>query len=183
MKGIIFNLTGEIVSREHGEDVWRELLDAAGLDGDYSALDTYPDGQLVELVDAAASKLAIPADDVVRWIGRSAMPIFAQRYPEFFEPHTTTRSFLQTLNEVIHPKVRVLFPGAVVPWIDFDTSSHEALILGYDSPRKMCAFAEGLIEGAGDHYGEGVSITQQSCMKLGDPKCLLQVSFESSERA
>ena len=110
-------------------------------------------------------------------------PIFAERFPEFFESHTNTQSFLLTLNDVIHPKVRVVFPGAVVPWIDFDESSPDVLAMGYDSPRKMCAFAEGLIQGASDHYGEHVSITQETCMNRGDPKCRLQASFASGAPA
>jgi Haem-NO-binding len=180
MKGIIFNLVEEIVSREHGKAAWDDLLDGAGLDGAYTPLGSYPDAHLVALVDVASSKFAIPADDVVRWIGRSSLPIFAERYPDFFASHATTRSFLLTLNDIIHPQVRTLFPDAVVPWFDFDTPSPDVLTMGYDSPRRMCAFAEGLIEGAADHFGEDVSLSQLTCMKEGDPKCLLQISFASS---
>ena len=30
MKGIIFNLLQDVVSQHHGEDVWDDLIDAAG---------------------------------------------------------------------------------------------------------------------------------------------------------
>jgi hypothetical protein len=177
MKGIVFNLLEEIVSREYGEDAWDALLDAAGLDGAYTSLGSYSDSDLMGLVMAASTTLGVSADEIVRWFGRSALPLFADRYPQFFEPHDSTRSFVLTLNRVIHPEVRKLYPGAEVPVFDFNTSSDEKLVMGYSSPRKMCAFAEGLIEGAASHYGEEAVIDQPKCMVRGDDKCVLEISF------
>ena len=57
MKGIIFNVAEATVSDEFGEDAWDDLLDAAGLDGAYTALGDYPVEQLVALVTAASDKL------------------------------------------------------------------------------------------------------------------------------
>jgi hypothetical protein len=177
MKGIVFNLLEEIVSRDYGEDVWDALLEAAGLEGAYTSLGSYSDDDLMRLVGAGSSALNTPPDEIVRWFGRSALPLFADRYPQFFEPHASTRSFILTLNQVIHPEVRKLYPGADVPVFDFDTSSDEVLAMGYSSPRKMCAFAEGLIEGAASHYGEEAQIKQPKCMVRGDKKCVLEISF------
>ena len=177
MKGIVFNLLEEVVSRDHGEDVWDTLLESAELDGAYTSLGSYPDGDLIKLVGAASSALALSADEIVRWFGRSALPLFADRYPKFFEPHASTRAFVLTLNSIIHPEVRKLYPGADVPEFDYDTSSDEVLVMGYRSARKMCAFAEGLIEGAASHYGEVALIKQPTCMTRGDEKCVLEISF------
>ena len=82
----------------------------------------------------------------------------------------TILCFLLTLNEVIHPEVRKLFPGAYAPEFDFRVSSPEVLELGYVSFRDMCAFAEGLIEGSANHYGETVAISQISAPSLA--RCL-----------
>ena len=177
MKGIVFNLLEEVVSREYGEDTWDSLLESAQLDGAYTSLGSYSDGDLLRLVAAASSALDVPGPEVVRWFGRSALPLLADRYPEFFEPHSSTRSFVLTLNNLIHPEVRKLYPGADVPVFDFDTSSDDVLVLGYASARKMCAFAEGLIEGAAAHYRERALIRQPKCMLRGDEKCILEISF------
>ncbi len=56
MKGIIFNLVEEVVRNRYGEDTWDELLDAAGLDGAYTSLGSYPDEELLRLVAAAAHR-------------------------------------------------------------------------------------------------------------------------------
>jgi hypothetical protein len=175
MKGIVFNLLEELVTRDHGEDAWDDLLDAAGLDGAYTSLGSYPDAELGALVGAASAALNLPQDEVVRWFGRSAMPLFAASHPHFFAGHDRTRSFLLTLNDMIHPEVRKLYPGSDVPDFEYDLSSDELLVMRYRSARRMCVFAEGLIEGAAAHFGERAAIEQPRCMHRGDEQCVLEV--------
>jgi len=177
LKGIVFNLLERLVVSEHGETTWESLLDASGLDGVYTSLGSYPDDDLFKLVAAASEELAAPADDIVRWFGRGAMPLFAERYAHLFSPHADARSFVLTLNDIIHPEVRKLYPGAIVPEFDFDASRPHALSMDYYSPRKLCAFAEGLLLGAGDHYSETVAIEQPRCMNRGDKTCHLEITF------
>jgi hypothetical protein len=177
MKGVVFNLLEETVTRDYGEDAWDDLLDAAGLEGAYTSLGGYPDGDLIALVGAASSALGLPPDDVVRWFGRSALPLLAAGHSDFFAAHDSVRPFILTLNDIIHPEVRKLYPGADVPVFDFDATSDDVLVMGYFSSRQLCAFAEGLIEGAADHYRQTVSIEQPQCMKRGDAKCVLEMSF------
>jgi len=177
MKGIVFNLLEQTVVDAHGEPTWEALLDATGLDGVYTSLGSYPDEDLFSLVTAASEALDTPANDVVRWFGRNAMSLFAERYPHLFTEHSETRSFVLTLNDIIHPEVRKLYPGAVVPEFAFDATDPDALSMDYYSPRKLCAFAEGLLLGAADHYGETIEIEQPRCMNRGDPQCRLEIAF------
>ena len=177
MKGIVFNLLEEVVRGQLGEGTWDDLLSAAGDDGIYTSLGNYPDARLVALVMAASRALNKSPDHVVRWFAREALPLLAAKYPQFFQPHTSARPFLLTLNDIIHPEVRKLYPGADVPEFDFDTTDPEMLVMGYRSARKLCTFAEGLIEGAATHYGEHASIHQSQCMLRGDPKCVLHVKL------
>ena len=149
MKGVVFDLLEQAVVRHHGEDVWDDLLSGAGLIGAYTSLGSYPDDDLHRLVDQAAATLGMSPQDVIRWFGREALPALAVSYPEFFTGHATTRSFLLTLNDIIHPEVRKLYPGADVPWFEFTGTAKGDLVLGYASRRRLCAFAEGLIQEIG----------------------------------
>ncbi len=176
MKGIIFNLLEQVVTDEFGEATWDTLLDDAGVKGAYTAVGSYPHEELFALVGAASKATGRPPDDLVRWFGRSALPLLYQRYPQFFDGHDNTRAFVLTLNDVIHPEVRKLFPGAYAPTFDVDDSG-PVVVLGYESHRGLCAFAEGLLEGAADHYGEQATIEQSACAKRGDPRCVLDVTF------
>jgi hypothetical protein len=177
MKGVVFNLLERVVSEKYGEEVWDSLLETTGQEGAYTAVGSYPDQDFLSLVGAASAELDVPADDLVRWFGRSSLPLLREKYPAFFD-HDSTRSFILTLNDVIHPEVRKLFPGADVPDFDFHTSGDGDVTLGYRSARKLCSFAEGLIEGAAEHFGEEVTMEQSMCMKRGDEKCLIVCSFE-----
>ena len=177
MKGIVFNVLETVVSRAYGEDTWDQLLHAAQLDGAYSSLGSYPDEHLLKLVAAASEALKISPQEVIRWFGRQAAPCFAEHYPQFFQAHRSTRTFVLTLNSIIHPEVRKLYPGAQVPDFGFDASSPDVLVMSYQSARKLCAFAEGLIEGTADYYRETVRIEHPQCMLRGDTTCKLHLSF------
>ena len=178
MKGVVFNLLEVVVRRDYGDDTWEALLEAANADGAYSSLGNYPDAEMMRLVGVASSALKIPADDVVRWFGRNALPLLAKKHPQFFDAHKSTRPFLLSLNDVIHSEVRKLYPGADVPVFTYDTSSSEVLLMHYRSPRKLCALAEGFIEAAAAHFTEELSLDQPECMKRGDDKCVLRVSVK-----
>jgi hypothetical protein len=178
MKGVVFNLLEAVVRRDHGDDSWEELLETTDIDGAYTSLGNYPDEEMMKLVGAASSTLKMPADDVVRWFGRNALPLLAKKHPHFFDAHKSTRPFLLSLNDVIHSEVRKLYPGADVPVFTYDTSSSDVLLMHYRSPRKLCALAEGFIEATAAHYDEELSLDQPECMKRGDDRCVLRVSVK-----
>lgn len=177
MKGIIFTVLAEVVTEQHGPRVWDQLLDAAGIDGAYTSVGTYPDDELERLVAAAAERLGTDREDVLRWFGRHAIPRFRSRYPAIFRRHETTRSLLLSLNDVIHPQVRKLFPGAYAPEFDYQDVAERSLALEYQSTRMLCSFAEGLVLGAADHFGETVVVTHTSCARRGDEVCVLACEF------
>ena len=177
MKGVIFNLAEEVVSARFGDAAWDQVLDSAGLDGAFTSLGNYPDSDLVSLVSAASALLDVPVDEVIRTIGSGALPLLAERYPAFFTPHTSTRPFLLTLNEIIHAEVRKLYPDADVPEFEFDTSDDTWLVMRYRSQRQLCALAEGFVMGAAAHYGQEAVIEQTQCMRDGADSCLIRCRF------
>jgi hypothetical protein len=177
MKGIVFNIMERAVSETRGEDAWDQLLDAAGLQGAYTSLGNYPHADFMKLVEAAAADFDMTPRLVLRWIGRAALPEFARRYPELFSRHRDARSFVLTLNSMIHPEVRKLYPEAGVPVFDFDTSSEDVLVIGYRSRRRLCGFGEGLLDGTAAHYGERAAIERPECVLRGDERCVFAIRF------
>jgi hypothetical protein len=103
------------------------------------------------------------------------MGLLATRYPPFFAAHTSTLPFITSVNSIIHPEVRKLYAGAHCPHFKFEQRADGTLLMGYGSPRKLCALAHGFIEGAGDHFHEAVEVEHQSCMHRGDTQCLLGI--------
>ena len=104
MKGVVYNLLEEAVVEKFGADIWDDLLDDAGVAGAYTSLGNYTDDEIIALVNAAAAKLDMTSGDVLRWFGEQAMPLLKQRYPNFFAPHSSSRTFVLSVNNIIHPK-------------------------------------------------------------------------------
>ncbi len=177
IKGFYFNLFEAVVTKDHGGDTWDAMLEAAGLDGAYTSLGNYPDDDVTKLVAAASSALGIPAEAVLRWFGREALPLLAERYPSLFSSPVSAQSFILTLNEVVHSEVRKLYPGADVPDFEFHRPSEETLVVTYRSRRKLCALAEGMIDGSARYYAQVVKIEQPLCMNRGDDRCELVCTF------
>lgn len=177
MKGIVFTVTREIIEDEYGEDVWTDLIDEADLDGAYTSLGNYDDEELHSLVDAAGEKLDQSHGEILRFIGRNAIERFADKYPELFEQYETTRGLVMDLNQIIHPEVRKLHPGADVPEFDYLRSDNGHLEMAYQSDRQLCHLGEGLILGTSDYFDEDVTVEQTKCTLEGAEKCVYDITF------
>jgi Haem-NO-binding len=177
MKGIVFNLLEEVVLRQYGSETWDDLLDGAGAAGSYTSLGNYSDEEMQRLVVTAATTLDLTPAAVLRWFGQQAMPILAERYPQFFDRHDSARNFILSVNSIIHPEVRKLYAGASCPFFHFREGGNGALMMGYQSSRKLCDLAHGFVEGAAAHYREQVAIEHLSCMHRGDEQCLVEIKW------
>jgi hypothetical protein len=179
MKGVVFNLLEEAVTNAHGADIWDELLDAAELQGAYTSLGSYADDEIFALVTQASYRLAISPAEVLRWFGRAAMPMLGERYRIFFDGHKSARSFIMSVNDIIHPEVRKLYSGAGCPHFHFQDDAEGRLLVGYHSPRQLCQLAHGFIEGASDYFGETARLEHLNCMSEGHPLCRIAVDWTS----
>lgn len=167
------HVTTAVQSPEHGEDAWDAILLGAGLDGSWTSLGSYPDEHLERVVTGDAALLGT----VLRTVGEGAIALLAERYRHFFTPHTDTRAFVMKLNDMIHPEVRKLYPGATPPVFGFEPAPEAEVLMSYTSPRRLCALAEGFVYGAAKHYGQPVVIFQPTCMLDGASRCLLRCRF------
>lgn len=177
MKGVIFNVVEEAVVAEHSPETWDRILERAGLAGAYTSLGSYPDAELLRIVAVAGDLLETNPDELLRWAGRKAFAGLGGRHPEFARTHIRLRSFLHSVNQVIHPEVRKLYPHSVVPEFDTTELADGTIRMVYRSPRRLCALAHGLMLGAADHYGEQLAVEQIRCVHRGDEACEFVLSI------
>jgi hypothetical protein len=177
VKGIIFNLVEEVVTEDYGADSWDDLLESTPVSGAYTSVATYSDSELDVIVDAAAAMTGLTPGQLLRYVGRRSLPLLRDRYPEFFQMHTTTRTYLHSLNEVVHPEVRKLYEGAEPPRFSFTEQPDGDLLMAYHSRRNLCLLGEGLVLGASDVYHENISVTQPECKLDGAPHCIMRISW------
>ena len=178
MKGIVFNLLEEAITAAHDEAYWDAILQDANLLGSYTSLGNYADAELVRLVEAYALRRGWQPSEVLRWFGPHMIRAFAHRMPGLFAAHSNLRSFLLSLNNLIHPEVRKLYPDAQVPEFEFEEPAHDRLVIRYCSPRRLCALAEGLIVGAAAHYHTPIQLDHPECLHRGPNKCRLEVRWQ-----
>lgn len=181
MKGLVFTLLQDRIVRDHGQDAWQDVLASADVPGEYEEMEDYPHTELLDLLGAAEPYTGRSGREAQRWFGRRALIQLAGDFYRFFRDHTSTVDLARAINDEIHPAVRQRYPGAEVPLFRIDDDpTHGDLRLRYDSGRGLCSFAEGLIEGTGNLYGEKVTIEQPRCVHEGYPYCDLVLTIEGA---
>lgn len=114
---------------------------------------------------------------MLRWFGVNAMPLLAERYPTLFAGHENARTFIDGVNDVIHAEVRKLYPDAICPHFKLTDADDGDLMMDYRSQRRMCALAEGFVEGAATHFGNTVEFTHEACVDHGDRACVFRLRW------
>ena len=179
MKGIVFTLLADMVEEVYGLDAWDKVLTESGHDGLYISTETYPDQELFDLVSAAESISGVPAADLIKAFGKYSFPKFRDQNPEFCRPGMTLKEFLLTVDRVIHVEVRKLHPDASLPHFKYEEESDNQLTMYYESPRKLCMLAEGLIAGAAEHFHTSYTLIHDECMHEGAERCALHLTMHS----
>jgi hypothetical protein len=121
--------------------------------------------------------LGLTRDEVLRWFGAQAMPLLAKAYPGFFTTHTTSRTFVAGINNVIHAEVRKLYTGAECPHFNIREPMDGVMTMDYRSSRRMCALAQGFVEGAARYYCEDVEFLHLSCTAAGAEQCMFEIRW------
>lgn len=182
MKGVVFNLLEETLTRAFGPASWDDLIDRSGVAGAYTSLGNYPDEDIEALVAAAAERLALDRSAVLRWFGQNAIPVLAELYPAFFEA-PDAQTFINGINNIIHAEVRKLYPGAACPHfrLSEDTAGH--VVMDYISHRDMCALAQGFVEGVAVWYGQPVKFRHLQCKQDGATHCTFSLDWTATSVA
>ena len=176
MKGVVFNIVQDVVEQHLGVDTWDDALGRAGVDGAYTSLGNYPDGDLVQLVGALADLADLSHDEVLVFAGRHGFRQLGSRHPDLITPYDGWRAVLAHLDGIIHPEVAKIYPGADVPSFTVTDDADGAVRVVYESRRQLCALAEGLLIGLGEWFRSSLSVEHAECRHRGDASCTLVVT-------
>jgi hypothetical protein len=171
--GVIFTSLRDYVGDAHGP-----AAAAAVFEGEPVHLlgEAYPDERLHRLLDRVGEVTGANADATLRAFGVfTAQHSFARLYPAFFAIVPSTREFLLTVETRIHELVRATIPQAKPPRLVVDEDGPDAVRIEYNSPRRLCVFLCGLVDGTAEHYGERAAIEETACMRRGDEACTFHV--------
>ncbi len=178
MKGIVFTVFNKMVEETFGENMWEDLLDDVDPEsgGIYTTAGTYEAGELLGYVGALAQRTGEAPENLVRAFGKYMLKQLAGVYPQLFEGHNL-KSFLMSVHDVIHVEVQKLYPGAELPTFTYEDPGGDELVMKYQSPRKLCVLAEGLMDGAAEHFNTKLERKHETCMHKGDDHCRFELSI------
>ncbi len=178
MQGIIFNALEEFVLENADMEVWNSVIDDSGVaNGAYTSGVTYDDAEIVALASTLCEKLGVPLNDGLNLFGVFLFDFLLNRGPIEVKSYETSQSLLVDLEDVIHRDVKRIHPDAYTPFFEYIPSSEREGVLIYRSKRKLCAVAEGLIQGLAKHFSQGVTLSHSQCMHDDHDECKWNVVF------
>jgi predicted hydrocarbon binding protein len=176
MHGMIFGRLKQFVDAQMGEEAWPALLAASGIgDKIYLASSSYPDAEIMALVQAASAKTGLEAAALLEAFGEFLVPAYLGMYGHLVKPEWRALDLIEHTEETIHKVVRVRNPGALPPVLHTTRVSPSEIRLEYGSERRLCAVARGIMKGVASHYKELLQIDESACMLRGAAKCVLHV--------
>ena len=147
MKGIVFTEFLEMAEALHAPEVVEGVIDDAALPhgGAYTAVGTYPAGEMLRLLHAYGRRTGESARDTLLRFGQHLYASFERQYPDFFRQMTGPIDLLESVDRHIHVEVRKLYPDAELPTFDCHRPTPDSLVMVYQSRRGLADLADGLI--------------------------------------
>ncbi len=170
MKGIVYTEFLEMVESNFGLEVVDRIIEQSDLasGGAYTAVGTYDHTELLRLVGELAKVTGMTVPDLLRAFGRHLFGRFAVLYPQTLEGAYSSFSFLARIEGIVHVDVRKLYPDAELPTFECSDPNGDELTMIYRSTRPFADFAEGLIMGCAEHFGEKIAIEREDlCDVIG----------------
>lgn len=177
MKGIIFNVLEEYINVHLGADVYEDILDELNLDGVYVGPGTYSNDDFLKIVTLASEKAKMDLNIVVKDFGTFTFNVLHQKFPIFMEPYSKAKDFILTIHGVIHVEVKKLYQDSELPDLFYEDISKNELKIDYHSPKKLCLFMEGLLDGVKVLYDEDFTYEQEQCCHKDNDFCRFKLKF------
>ncbi len=183
MYGMINKAIRTLVTREAGEEVWEQVLEASGIDEDvYEDLEAYDDGITFSLVGATSETLGLPASEVLEMFGVYwAVDVAPKGYGEYFNAFgDDVESFVSGLDEM-HVRISEMLPSLSPPSFDIEKLGENHFKIHYKSPREgLAPLAIGTLKGIAMHFGGEADITQIE-YKGAEDHDVFEVRFTESD--
>lgn len=139
---------------------------------------TYPDSDFYKLVGTACKMLNITGDEAQRIFGRFSFHQLAEAHPEFVVSYNDAKSFLLTVDSVIHKEIKKLHPEAYLPKFHYNDPQPDELEITYVSKRKLYGFMSGLIDGVAQHFKQEIAQCHKEIMHEDTEACVFYLKFK-----
>jgi predicted hydrocarbon binding protein len=177
VNGIVFIEIGKFAQSRLGAQIWADALRAAGIPSRiYYRVADYPDDEALALLSILSATLQEPLQAVLQSLGEFIAPDLMRMARYWIKPHWKTLDLIEHTEETIHETLRQEGSPTNPPRLRCRRTGPREVVVIYDSPRRLCSLAKGIIAGVARHYGETVNIAEPSCMLKGAAKCELIIT-------
>ena len=179
MYGVIFHfLRDYVIERHGGKATWQALLEAQGYKYKiYFPVQDYADEEMVTLVETASKALNVPIPIVLEDFGSFVGPKLLSFYHMYIkDKEMKTFDIIETAGGSIHDVIHQHNPERKPPRLSAQRESDDALMVYYQSQRKLCPVVRGIIRGLGDKFNESFDINETQCMHEGADKCIMRLT-------
>lgn len=177
MQGIMFVELSGFVEELLGPKAWKETLVEAGLDDRAYTIDAPgPDDEFLALVTSATTRAGRQLQAVLEGFGEFLAPhLMGGEYGPLVDPDWDLLDFLEHTEAAIHTVVRAQDPDTRPPKLRVVRPISDEILVLYESPRRLCSVAKGIIRGAARHYEQTIRISEPRCMLAGAKRCEITV--------
>ena len=177
MQGIMFVELSRYVEERLGPDAWKRCLVHTELDDRvYSLESSAPDEEFLSLVADTATRTGQPFQAILEGFGEVLAPhLISGEYGALVDPAWDLLDFLEHTEAAIHTEVRTRDKQASPPKLRIVRPQSDQILVLYESPRRMCSLAKGIIRGAARHYDQQIQISEPRCMLAGAKRCEITV--------
>jgi len=161
MLGMVFTEFVELVEERFSPALADAVLQdvASPHGGAYTAVGYYPHEEMLAMVGALSTRTGVAAPELVKAFGHHLLTRFTQGHGEMFARSTNLFDFVVSIDGHIHVEVHKLYDRATLPRFKVMSRTLTTMTLLYQSSRHLEMLAQGLLEGAAQHYREDCRIT------------------------
>ncbi len=164
MKGSIVNCLEEMITEKYGKEKWQQILKISNCNQTiFMATSDVDDKLVMSLIDSTCKALGISLQQAFDAFGEYFICNFtAKKYSGYYEHFSSAKSFLLSLEEIIHFDVRKNIRNATPPKFEYKRIDEKTLIMKYISKRNLIDLAISLIKGVGKYYKEDLKVKKIS---------------------
>lgn len=161
MLGIVFTTLVDMLEESTSTDFVDEVLVEANFEhgGAYTAVGYYPFAEIQTLLTILSEKTGSSIDELLYTYGRYLFGKLVEGHPQVLTNTPSLLDLFDHLEDDIHVQVKKLYADADLPTFTVISREEKSILLHYHSTRELYALAEGLMDGAAEHFNTKIERT------------------------
>jgi len=176
VNGVLYIEIAKFAHSRVGEQGWQRVIQQAGVPARrYYRVADYPDEEAFALLAALSLQLQQPVSGLLESLGEFVVPDLVKMARMWIAPEWKTLDLIANTEQTIHEMLRGEGSSIDPPRLRCRRTGPDEVVVTYDSTRRMCSLAKGIVRGLAHHYGEQITVSEPACMLKGAPACELVV--------